>query len=184
MPLIAYHFHISPPFWQHSSIYISRQPRPIVSYGNILLPFDLPTWILASVALFFLAIFFVIAHYVLNAPDLKYLCLVRKESSPTNFFLFTFAKFTEPGMHVYNCNTVRKLVLANSDPIPWFPKWTSGKFATLLWSLFSFLIIMFYTSNLRAHMVTINYEQPLDTFEAIVQNGQKVYLYNGAYQQR
>ncbi len=54
----------------------------------------------------------------------------------------------------------------------------------MLWSLFSFLMLMFYMSNLMAHMVTIDYEKALDTFEAIVENGGKVYLYNGAYQQR
>ncbi len=50
--------------------------------------------------------------------------------------------------------------------------------------MFALLMISFYTSNLRAHMITIDYEEPLHTFEAIARLAGKVYLYSGAYQQR
>ncbi len=45
-------------------------------------------------------------------------------------------------------------------------------------------MIMFYTSNLRAHMATIAYEAPLDTLESIADNGRRVFLYSQAYRQR
>ncbi len=71
-----------------------------------------------------------------------------------------------------------------TDPLPWFDKWTSGKLGAFLWMMFALLMISFYTSNLRAHMITIDYEEPLHTFEAIARLAGKVYLYSGAYQQR
>ncbi len=43
---------------------------------------------------------------------------------------------------------------------------------------------MFYTSNLRAHLATVDYEKPLDTLESIAENGKRVFIYNAAFQQR
>ncbi len=49
--------------------------------------------------------------------------------------------------------------------------------------VFSLLMLSFYTSNLRAHMVTIAYERPMHTFQDIAEIAGKVYIYHGAYKQ-
>ena len=184
--LIAFHFYMSPPFWQHAAVYFSRQPQPIVSYGNILLPFDTLVWSLAVGALFVFGTFFTCAYFVLNSPGIRYLGLVKKEHFPSNFFLFPVAKFTEPGrLNLFQSFSMfRNMTWPSTDPLPWFKKWTAGKFGTLIWMLFSILMLSFYTYNLRAHMVTIAYERPMRTLQDIAEIAEKVYIYNGAYKQR
>ncbi len=68
--------------------------------------------------------------------------------------------------------------------MPWFPKWSSGRFSIFLWSYLSSFLIMFYTSNLRAHLATVDYEKPLDTLESVAENGKRVFIYNAAFKQR
>ncbi len=85
--------------------------------------------------------------------------LVLRESSPSNFALYPFFRFSEP------------------DPLRWFsPGWSSGRLAVLLWTAAAFSLVLFYTSNLRAHMISVDYEAPLDTLGDIADNGATVYL--------
>ncbi len=68
--------------------------------------------------------------------------------------------------------------------MPWFKRWSSGRFAVGLWSFFSFSMVLFYTCNLRAYLAIVNYEEPLYTLESIAENGQRVFKYSSAYLQR
>ncbi len=98
--LIDYSFYMTPTFWQHESVYISRLPRQVVSYGNILLPYDNLTWGLCLLTLLIFATFFLCAHLALSSPGIGHLNLVKEERLPLNFLLFSFAKFCEPGFPI------------------------------------------------------------------------------------
>ncbi len=138
--------------------YASRLPRPVVTYGNVAKPFSALVWGLSAACLAMLSLFFTLAHKMYQSKHMSDLNLASLEESPLNFFLFTFAKLSE------------------SDALPWFRKWSSAKMGVFIWVVFSTFLVLFYTSNLRAHMITVEYEKPLHTLEDIVQNGKPVYL--------
>ncbi len=96
--LIHRYFDMSPTYWQTSTAYVSRQPLPVTSYGNITLPFSLEVWIASTATALALAVFFFAAHSTLGSEGLRHLGLVRAERFPSNFFIFSFAKVTEPGL--------------------------------------------------------------------------------------
>ncbi len=88
--------------------------------------------------------------------------LVKKEPLLGNLILFPFTKIVEP------------------DALPWFGKWSSGKLAYFVWMVFSTFIVFFYTSNLRAHLVYIDYENSPQGLKDIYERGQTVYQYDMA----
>ncbi len=147
-------------------LYVSRLPQEVVSYGNITYPFKWLVWVAALVSFLLFATFFHLAHNVYVSKDVVQFKLVLFESSPFNFYLYTFSKLTEP------------------DPIRWFPKWSAGRMAILFLSVISAFLVMFYNSNLRAHMMIIEYEKPLQTLEDIAENGKAVYIFAGAFKQQ
>ncbi len=49
-----------------------------------------------------------------------------------------------------------------------------------MWQFFSLLLIMFYVSNLRAHLLRPSRESPIDTLEDIISNNKRVFIYEAA----
>ncbi len=95
--LMHLHFDLSPPYAQAETAYLSRQPRPVLSYGNVSLPFPPDIWVVSLSTVLLLAAFFFSAHSVYSSAEMGHLKLARRERFPTNFFIFSFAKITEPG---------------------------------------------------------------------------------------
>ncbi len=135
--------------------YLAAAPQEVFSFGNITKPFPPLAWILIVLILFLLSSFFLVAHTIyllLEGP------LVVPESSVLNFYLFGFCKIAEP------------------EPLPWFKRVAGGTVAVSTWSIFALFIVLFYQSNLRAYMVTVEYEKPLNTLQDVVDSGKKVWL--------
>ncbi len=162
------HFSLSPSYQMVETKYMSRSPIPVDSYGSILKPFSREVWAATAVLMGVFATFFWTAHrcYTRDALADHARGLVRQEASPFNFFLYSFAKITEP------------------DPLPWFKRMSSGKFVVLLWRILALFLVMCYNSNLRTHMMTETYEKPIDTLQDVVDNGKKVYIWNAATDNR
>ena len=147
--------------------YISKVPQPVKTYDFLISPLDPIVWLLSMLAVLALASIFHIAYHVYMSEHLLKLNLVKYERHALNFYIYSFTKLTEP------------------DPLPWFDNhWSAGRFAYFLWTFLSLLMTMFYTSNLRAHLITVTYEKPIDTLNDIIQNGKTVYLYTLAVKQR
>ncbi len=159
-------FDFGHPFWYTHARFVTRTPREVTAYGNITRPFPPLIWACTAATLLILAAMLFVIYKIYFSKDFKKYKLAIKESSTFNFFLYAFAKFTEP------------------DPLPWFNKWSTGKFVVFLWSLLSWFLIMFYTSNLRAYLVMINYEEAAETLMDIVNRNQRVYIHNLAIPQR
>ncbi len=140
--------------------FIFRAPRKVVSYGNITRPFSIPVWLLTIFTVSVLATMLFASHKVYNNKDIIEYGIMQKVSSQVDLFLYPFVKITEP------------------DPMPWFDKWSTGRFLVFLWSLTAMILVMFYTSNLRAYMVMVDYEPEPRTLKDIVNRGDRVYIYN------
>ena len=146
--------------------YISRFPQAVTSYDNITKPFSFKVWFLSATAVFLIATLMAVTHGVYTTEDLRHFELVKHEESKTNFFIYSYAKLSEP------------------DPLPWFHKWSTGKMVVFFWSILATFLTLFYISNLRAFMVTAQLEKPLETLEDIAGNGKTVYQFDLAVRQR
>ena len=51
-----------------------------------------------------------------------------------------------------------------------------GRLMVFLWSIFAMLMVHFYQCNLRAVLVAVEFEKPIDTPVDVVERGQPVYL--------
>ena len=52
----------------------------------------------------------------------------------------------------------------------------SGYNLTILLRFFGMFLILFYTCNLRANLTTPQYEEPLESFQAVIDLGEIVYI--------
>ncbi len=147
-----------------SSHFVSRLPIPIVSFGNIVRPFSPMVWAMTGVTTFALATFFLFASRVYQSSNRDNLRSRGLDEPVENFYLYSFFRLTEP------------------DPLCWFTsKWSAGRLGVLLWSLLSLFLMHSYSSNLRAHIMAVQYERPLKTLEDIISNGRTVYIYKSAF---
>ena len=134
---------------------VSRAPRPKLSFGNIVKPFSLLIWLCIFGSLGVLCVVFVLIYKTYTSISKSF---IAKEDTYVNFLLFTFCKISEP------------------EPLPWFRHGIAGQLSVFLWTLMSLFCIFFYVSNLRAVMVTVEYEKPIDTLQDVVDNGQRVWI--------
>ncbi len=152
------HFDLGVQVHQTLARYFTRTPRPTSRFGNIVRPFPIDVWTLFALSLFLIATILLMCNSVYNLPYLWEYSLGKKGVPPLNFYLFTYTKLSEPEL------------------APWFKRWSTGRFVTLLWSVQALFMILFYTSNLRAHMVKADYEDPPRSLEEIAATGNKVYI--------
>ncbi len=146
--------------------YLTRTPRPLRTFNEIFKPFPINVWLSFGFTLLSLGFLMYLAHKMYHLNALINFKLCRRERSLLNFLIFPFAKITEP------------------EPLPWFNKLSAGKLLVILWTITSIVFVMFYTSNLRAHLVTIEYETPPNTLEEIASSGRKIYIPTSAWRQR
>ncbi len=158
-PIFSPMFDLGSSFWMVRIMFITRNPQPIVSYGQITAPFPLNVWALSVGLVIAIAALLHLSYYLYQKPHIHHLELAKVEYHPINFYLYSLTKMTEP------------------DPLPWFEKWTSGKVFAFWWSVFCMFMVMFYTSNLRAHLITLEYEEAPDTLDHIIKRGAVPYMY-------
>lgn len=53
----------------------------------------------------------------------------------------------------------------------------AGKFTTLLWSIFSMVMVFFFLSNFRARLISLSLERPLQSIEDIAASEHKLYAH-------
>ncbi|XP_059091071.1 uncharacterized protein LOC131886976 [Tigriopus californicus] len=142
--------------------YVTRHPQKLLAFGNLARGFDSLSWVavftfLSMFSMTFAGIFYVY-KYLLKEPE-----LYRNPNSGIDFVLMTFTTFVEP------------------DPLPWFPKWSTGRLVVLYWSLFAFLVVNFYTSNLRTNLIAPAYENRIDTTEDFLESGRELFVHSSGY---
>ncbi len=147
--------------------YITKAPtKKKISPNNITKPFSGTVWIITFFCLLTISGSLYLTYKTYNETSLRALKLTKQEKFPSNFLLFPFARLTEP------------------DSLPWFRKWSSGKFLVFLWMLLSSCLMLFYHSNLRANLMTINYEETPKTLKEVAEKARKVYIHEAAIKQR
>ena len=121
-------------------------------------PFPGKIWVLLAITLAVFSVLFATFHKAYSHLDVG---MVTPEPLRANFFIYTFCKITEP------------------EPLPWFHgKAVGGKIGVSSWTLFTLLMLMFYQSNLRAHMITVTYGKPIDTLQDVLGHGRRVWTVN------
>ena len=84
--------------------------------------------------------------------------LVRPPSVPVDYILFPLCRFTEP------------------EPIPWFPTWSTGRVLTFVWSMYTMVFIMAYSCNLRANLISKEFEKPIKTHQDVLDRGADIFI--------
>ncbi len=129
---------------QQEEHFMTRNPIPLTPFYSTMRPFSLSVWLLVASTLAVFCLLFRACYNVYNSHSVSYAGLAKHEPSPIMFFMRPFLGLTEP------------------EVLPWFNhKWSSGRLATLLWSIFLFLFVQFYCCNLRASMTVLVYEEPI-----------------------
>ena len=137
----------------------SRKPIPLMTFNNILTTFNPNVWIAFFSSLAIFAISFAFVYHVYESSEaFKKHKLNGYLSTKWDFFLKTFFAFYEP------------------DPIPWFPKLTSGRFLLWLWILFCNFMVFFYQCNLRASLIAVSYEKPINTIEDVLERNKPMWV--------
>ncbi|TRY79367.1 hypothetical protein TCAL_14787 [Tigriopus californicus] len=139
--------------------YTSRVPQKTVTFGNVARGFDTWSWLAVFITLGSFSATFQLIYYVYKYK-MKDATLYKNPGNPIDFFLLTFTTFVEP------------------DKLKWFPSWSTGKFATLLWSIFALLVVSFYTSNLRTNLIAPNFEPEINSHEDILKYDKIVHVDN------
>ncbi len=152
--LINLFFDMSTPVLHSNVVLLSRTPRTVTAWGNISSPFDNITWMLIFALLTAFSFLFLASHRLYVHLG----CPVKQEPSAFNFFMFTFCKVTE------------------QEPLPWFKAGHGGKLLVASWTLMACVLILFYNSNLRAHLMTLQYEKPISSLQDVVDNNKRVWI--------
>ena len=141
--------------------FITSSPKQVQSYGNVSKPFSAHVWfaLFGTMSLISMGLFASYRMYSNHQPE-----FVRPESSLLNFFLFPFCKLTEP------------------EPLPWFVrKGTSGHYQVFLWTILTWLLVMFYQCNLRAHLISKEYEKPISSLQDVLERSSKIWISNSMW---
>ncbi len=136
--------------------FLSKAPKMAISFGNLTKPFSANAWLLLSMTIAIISVSLFISHRLYSNINLDY---VKPEQHWLNFFLFSFCKVTEP------------------EPLPWFvKKGTGGHFLVFNWTILSWVAVMFYLSNLRAHLISVDYEKPIDSLQDVLERSSKIWI--------
>ena len=133
----------------------TRVPIPLVNYENVIRPFTSEVWLALFLSLGAFSFYFGLTYRVYTSLDQG---LTGQLVTPWDFLIFTFCRFVEP------------------DPLPWFPKWSSGKTMVLAWSIFTMVVLFSYTGNLRANMIRKEYEKPVKVHQDVLDRGTRVHI--------
>ncbi len=153
-------FDLIVPYSESKLIYVTRAPKPMTSLGSITKQFTIVVWITSASTIFALAALLYLTHTLYQVDHIKMYTLAKEEKLKANIWIFPFAKITEP------------------EPLPWFKKWSAGKMVVLLWSVLSTFLAHFYTSNFRASLIAVEYEEPPTTLQNVVDRGERVYIFD------
>ncbi len=147
------------PLTQEQQHFVTRKPVPLSPFFSSLRPFPLSIWLLVIFTFGCFCVTFWISYKVYHSHYLAHANLARKENNPVMFVIKTLVGAVEP------------------ENVPWFKDgWSGGKLASFFWTLFSFIIIMFYCCNLRTVMTVVTYEVPVDTLSGILESGKNIYM--------
>ena len=141
--------------------FVCFPPLPLPPYRNVIIPFTLNVWIGVALSLIAITIAMIVIHHInfyIPAPPAaestkhQGLNKRRKPASLLYYWLLMFAALTGESI------------------IHWTDKWrssSSSRILTLIWFLACLLLVQSYSCNLRAILIKIEYEKPLDTFQQL-----------------
>ncbi|TRY80814.1 hypothetical protein TCAL_09276 [Tigriopus californicus] len=126
----------------------AKQPEALPSYWNLLRPFPVLVWIFSLVSIALVWATLVWGSWLYN-PNLNLSGVVFQWLFAT-LFLQSF---------------------------PWrFNVFKATKVLIPLWLIFILFLDFFYESNLRAHLIAIEYDKPVDTVQDLLDRGMALYL--------
>lgn len=142
---------------------LSPKPKVLNKYANVVAPFSPLVWLclVGCIAAIGLTMLIHLMGYS-KIPFFK--TLIQKPESAIDYLIIPMS------------------MLVTQDRMSWFhqlDRSSSGAFLVLLWSMCALTLNLAYLSNLRASLIAVAYEKPIDTDQQIVEKGEPVYLIRG-----
>jgi hypothetical protein len=130
--------------------HMSHEPKAIDPFKNVVLPFDNLVWIFTVSTVVVVGITFAV-------------------------FYVSYARFGEqaltPYTHPLDFVLLPLGMLMMQDRVSWFkhfPKSSAGALLVITWSVGCLILVLAYTSNLRASLIAVEYEKPTDTVQVCI----------------
>ncbi len=138
---------------EYSFHFVSQEPKISNKYDHLLRPFNWPVWSAVVACLILFSTMFYLTYHTYSSEHLFGQKLHSNGFSYYTFPLYTLTKVKNPA------------------PLPWFhPKKSTGRLLTFEYTVFCFLLVVMYLSNLQAHLVAVGYEKPVDTMQDVIDN--------------
>ncbi|TRY72119.1 hypothetical protein TCAL_00277 [Tigriopus californicus] len=142
---------------------LSPKPKVLNKYANIVAPFSPLVWLclVGCVAAMGLTMFIHLKGYD-QMPF--FATLIRKPQSAIDYMIIPMS------------------MLVTQERMNWFhqlDRSSSGALLVLVWSMCALTLNLAYLSNLRASLIAVAYEKPIDTDQQIVEKGDPVYFIRG-----
>ena len=141
---------VSPAIFERVLGLIEKKPGEVDSLYTVFSPFSLPVWLATIVSLMVVGLVF-------------WLIEVRASSKPSVFHTAAIALIP---------------LVAESLPLRWFNirMKFQGYLLLLLWLPLSSFLSLFYESTLLANLVRVSYEEPIGTFERLLESDVPLYV--------
>lgn len=136
-------------------VFISKAPEPTTTIGNLTKPFSVILWLTIFVTLASICCGIFISYMTYFSLEIG---LAKQEHAHFNLVLFPCFKVTEP------------------EPLPWFSRGTGGHLFVFSWTLFAWFMVMCYQTNLRAHLISQEYDKPVDTLNDVLTRTTKIWI--------
>ncbi len=155
-------FHLGIVMMQTKATICTRKDNPIKTFDSNVRAFSPGVWFgfVGTLATFSFAFWMTYSVYE-KMPNKAYHLIQPK--TKLDFIIKTVAAIVEP------------------DPLEWFDTTLHvGKALCLLWSIFGLVMTMAYTSNLRANLIAVDFEENLDTMDKVLATVNKIYVVRNA----
>ncbi len=153
------HFDLMGAHAENSIHFLSRAPKVLDRYDNLMLPFTKIVWIMVVASLVCLSIVFGATYAAYSSHYMLGHSLHREGFSTSTFPVYTLCRIKDPAS------------------VPWFRhKLSTGRFLAFQYTVFCFMLSAMYSSNLKAQLVVVGYEKPIDTVQDVLDNGKTPWI--------
>ena len=146
--------------------HFALKPKVLDPFENIVMPFQNSVWMITAATVVLMGSCLLIIYRVydtLSEDDLLPFPLLTIKN-PADFILLPLS------------------MLVQQDRLKWFKfayKTSAGSMTVLLWSLGGLVLMLSYVSNLRASLIAIAYEKPVDTVQDILDRDEDLWYISG-----
>ena len=152
--------------------YKTGKPRNLPPYLNLFKPFSATAWIVILLTLIVVSLTFMVLSHFLNSRN--------KDDMIRYSFVIIMSQFCQGEfIQCYACQLLQCFVTVIPTKKTFqYETRTGMKLFLITWYIYTFFIHASYDCNLRAYLMHVDSEKPIDTAKDIVDQSRKVYFFS------